>query len=50
MSDQKEVKGTPWREGAISNACWTGVRLRDILLSYGITPENSAAQHVIFEA
>jgi len=50
MSDQKEVKGTPWREGAISNASWTGARLRDVLLAQGITAENSSALHVVFEA
>lgn len=36
---------TPWGAGAIGNAAWTGVRLRDVLLAAGIAP---AARHVAF--
>lgn len=35
----------PWGAGAIGNAVWTGVRLRDLLLAAGIAPE---ARHVAF--
>jgi sulfite oxidase len=35
----------PWGAGAIGNAVWTGVRLRDLLLAAGIAPE---AGHVAF--
>lgn len=34
---------TPWREGAIGNATWSGVRLGDVLGAAGIQP---AAAHV----
>jgi sulfite oxidase len=36
---------TPWGAGAIGNAVWTGVRLRDVLLAAGSAPE---ARHVAF--
>ena len=35
----------PWGAGAIGNAVWRGVRLRDVLLAAGLGPE---AQHVAF--
>jgi len=37
------IEGTPWRRGAIGNALWTGVRLRDMLNHLGIDGE---APHV----
>ena len=42
----KPVKGVPWREGAIGNAKWTGVRLSDVLKKAGL---KEAARHVWFE-
>ena len=42
----KPVKGVPWREGAIGNARWTGVRLSDVLKKAGL---KEAARHVWFE-
>lgn len=35
----------PWGAGAIGNAVWTGVRLRDLLLAAGLEPN---ARHVAF--
>ena len=35
----KPVKGVPWREGAIGNAKWTGVRLSDVLKKAGLKEE-----------
>ena len=35
----------PWGAEAIGNACWTGVRLRDVLAAAGVQPH---AQHVAF--
>ena len=40
------VKGVPWREGAIGNAEWSGVKLSDLLKQAGVK-EN--ARHVWFE-
>jgi len=42
----KPVKGVPWREGAIGNARWTGVRLSDVLKKAGLKED---ARHVWFE-
>jgi sulfite oxidase len=35
----------PWGPGAIGNATWTGVRLRDVLATAGVAPD---ARHVAF--
>lgn len=35
----------PWGPGAVGNAVWTGVRLRDVLHAAGLAPE---ARHVAF--
>jgi sulfite oxidase len=37
MHQVKPVKGLQWQGGAISNAVWTGVRLRDVLQASGYT-------------
>ena len=37
------VAGVQWEKGAVGNARWTGVRLRDLLRSAGLKP---AAQHL----
>ncbi len=42
----KPVKGVQWREGAIGNAKWTGVRLSDVLKRAGV---KAGAKHVWFE-
>jgi sulfite oxidase len=42
----KPVKGVPWREGAIGNARWGGVRLSDVLKQAGL---RDSAKHVWFE-
>ncbi|XP_076861178.1 sulfite oxidase, mitochondrial [Brachyhypopomus gauderio] len=50
MNKVKQVKGLNWGFAAISNAKWSGARLRDVLYRYGFGPEVAAkAQHVHFE-
>ncbi|XP_012696563.1 sulfite oxidase, mitochondrial [Clupea harengus] len=50
MNAVKQVKGLNWGIAAISNATWSGARLRDVLLHAGFGPEvASKAQHVQFE-
>uniref|UniRef100_A0A9J7ZMI6 Sulfite oxidase n=1 Tax=Cyprinus carpio carpio TaxID=630221 RepID=A0A9J7ZMI6_CYPCA len=50
MNKVKQVKGLNWGIAAISNATWSGARLRDVLLYYGFGPEVAAkAKHVQFE-
>ena len=41
MNAIEKVKGLGWAEGAIGNARWTGVRLRDVLLSTGYTESDA---------
>nr|XP_037867145.1 sulfite oxidase isoform X3 [Bombyx mori] len=49
MNEQvKPVKGIGWMGGAISNAVWGGVYLRDVLLYSGVDPEDTKGKHVIF--
>ena len=40
------AQGLPWGSGAISNASWTGVRLRDVLADAGFTHDDSASNDV----
>ena len=50
MNAVKKVKGLTWSEGAIGNASWTGVKLRDILLHAGFDAGKTAdVKHVQFE-
>ncbi|XP_030634591.1 sulfite oxidase, mitochondrial [Chanos chanos] len=50
MNKVKTVKGLNWGIAAISNATWSGARLRDVLLYAGFGPEVAAqAKHVQFE-
>jgi len=49
MNPIKQVKGLTWTGTAISNAEWTGVRLRDVLLASGIESSKENLQHVQFE-
>ena len=37
-SFQPQTRGNQWGNGAISNAEWTGVRLRDVLAAAGVKP------------
>jgi len=49
MRSQKELKGLNWRGGAMGNAEWTGVKLRDVLLAAGYDDNDKSIQHVHFE-
>jgi sulfite oxidase len=42
----KPVSGVQWKEGAIGNAVWSGVRLSDVLRAAGI---RESARHVWFD-
>ncbi|CAG9582011.1 unnamed protein product [Danaus chrysippus] len=42
----KPVKGLSWRTGAIGNAVWGGVLLRDVLLAAGVNQEDTDGKHV----
>lgn len=44
----KPVKGLSWAGGAISNAVWSGVSLREVLLDCGVDPQDVEGKHVIF--
>ncbi len=48
MSRVKTVKGGGWEMGAISNAVWTGVPLKDVLLYAGLNEEGEGLKHVQF--
>ncbi|XP_050345234.1 sulfite oxidase, mitochondrial isoform X2 [Nymphalis io] len=47
MNKVKPVKGLSWTTGAISNAEWGGVLLRDVLLHCGLDTDNIDDKHVI---
>jgi len=49
MKQVKDVKGLDWGVGAIGNAEWTGVALRDILNYAGLSNEAEELKHVQFE-
>ncbi|MBR0663349.1 sulfite oxidase [Roseomonas hellenica] len=42
---QPQTRGNQWGNGAISNAAWTGVRLRDVLTAAGLKPGASHTGH-----
>ncbi|CAH0592740.1 unnamed protein product [Chrysodeixis includens] len=49
MNEQvKPVRGISWQGGAISNALWEGVFLRDVLLYCGVDASDTKGKHVIF--
>ncbi|GBP49138.1 Probable sulfite oxidase, mitochondrial [Eumeta japonica] len=48
MDKVKPVKGLSWAGGAISNAVWSGVYLRDVLLACGLNFDDVEGKHVIF--
>jgi DMSO/TMAO reductase YedYZ molybdopterin-dependent catalytic subunit len=41
-----QVPGVQWERGAVGNAQWTGVRLRDVLQAVGVAAEG---RHVQFQ-
>ncbi|CAF2743833.1 unnamed protein product [Rotaria sp. Silwood2] len=41
---QGSVRGAPWYVGAVGNARWTGVKLRDVLESFGLDKEGKYVQ------
>jgi sulfite oxidase len=43
-AEQGTVQGTPWYVGAIGNAQWTGVRLRDVLQAFGLDHQGKHVQ------
>jgi len=50
MDAHKRTSGNAWGAGAISNARWGGVYLRDVLLECGLaSPLRAGVQHVQFE-
>jgi sulfite oxidase len=52
MSRVKPVKGLDWEQAAIGNAEWTGIPLRDVLISVGLTEDEAdrlGLHHVQFE-
>ncbi|KAM6928142.1 sulfite oxidase, mitochondrial [Xenentodon cancila] len=50
MNKVKQVKGLNWGIAAISNARWSGARLKDVLLAAGYGPDVAQwARHVQFE-
>lgn len=49
MNEYKKTQGLLWKGTAISNAEWTGVRLRDLLLLAGVDPNDQRIKHVHLE-
>ena len=52
MAAHRPIKGLEWRQGAIGNAVWRGVLLRDVLAHAGFDPRDPLAvsvRHVQFE-
>ncbi|XP_018580162.1 sulfite oxidase [Anoplophora glabripennis] len=49
MTKVKPVKGLNWGPGAVGNAVWTGVRLRDVLGKAGVDEDDARYKHVKFE-
>ncbi|XP_026317876.1 probable sulfite oxidase, mitochondrial isoform X2 [Hyposmocoma kahamanoa] len=45
----KPAKGVGWSGGAVSNALWSGVYLRDVLLHCGVDVDDVEGKHVIFQ-
>ena len=43
------MKGLNWGAAAISNASWSGVRLRDVLLYAGLSDKEQRVKHIQFE-
>ncbi|CAG9861184.1 unnamed protein product [Phyllotreta striolata] len=49
MIKHKPVKGLNWGPAAIGTATWTGVPLRDVLISAGLKEDDDKFKHVQFE-
>ena len=49
MHAVKPVRGLQWGQGAISNAVWSGARLRDVLLANEYREGDEMVRHVQFE-
>ncbi|KAJ3412338.1 hypothetical protein HDV05_000935 [Chytridiales sp. JEL 0842] len=52
MHDVKGVKGLQWTQGALGNAVWGGVRLRDVLKGAGVDVDSvdpNGVEHVVFD-
>jgi len=49
MNKEDEVKGLKWGPGAISNAKWKGVYLRDVLEYAKVDRANGSVKHIQFE-
>mmetsp|Transcript_16638 Transcript_16638/g.35998 ORF Transcript_16638/g.35998 Transcript_16638/m.35998 type:complete len:572 (-) Transcript_16638:113-1828(-) len=48
MKEVKPVKGLDWNAGAIGNATWGGVMLRDVLKEAGLSEEDARVAHIHF--
>eukprot|EP01116_Phalansterium_solitarium_P002324 TRINITY_DN12279_c0_g1_i1.p1 TRINITY_DN12279_c0_g1~~TRINITY_DN12279_c0_g1_i1.p1 ORF type:complete len:562 (+),score=164.73 TRINITY_DN12279_c0_g1_i1:128-1813(+) len=48
MNQVRPVRGGSWDIGAISNANWTGVLLRDVLVYAGLDPHGGGMEHIHF--
>lgn len=44
---EPRIAGLPWERGAVGQARWSGIRLREFLDAVGVKPE---ARHVVFES
>ena len=49
LNEVEKTSGNAWGVGAISNARWTGVWLRDLLTDAGLDAASRAVHHVHFE-
>ncbi|XP_006004738.1 sulfite oxidase, mitochondrial [Latimeria chalumnae] len=49
MNHVKPVKGLDWGIAAISNATWSGAKLRDVLMYAGLKEDLEGFEHVQFE-
>jgi sulfite oxidase len=49
MNEHGQVSGLMWDVNAISNAEWTGIKLRDLLIHCEVNPNDARVQHVQFE-
>ena len=49
LGSVREVKGIPWKGGAIGNAEWSGVYLRDVLNYAGYKDDVSSVEHIHLE-
>lgn len=50
LKEVKAAKGVSWSGGAVANALWSGVYLRDVLLHCGLDVDDVEGKHVIVSA